>query len=117
MLVRRVGISILRTESGVKLAPIYDLAPMVMDDEGVTRTTKWPKHIELAGEVNWKQVCAEMSGWVKPDELFERLREAVRSLLGLLDMLGDDGLPTATMNHPRIALGDLPKRLGKWELI
>nr|WP_298167007.1 HipA domain-containing protein [uncultured Pseudomonas sp.] len=109
--------SILRTETGVKLAPIYDLAPMVMDDEGVTRTTKWPKHIELAGEVNWKQACAEMSEWVNPDELFERLRETARSFLGLPDMLGDDGLPAATMNHPRIALRDLPKRLGKWELI
>ena len=37
--------SILRTEQGMSLAPIYDLAPMVMDDEGVTRTTKWPKEM------------------------------------------------------------------------
>lgn len=28
--------SILRNGTGLKLAPIYDLAPMVMDDEGVT---------------------------------------------------------------------------------
>ena len=46
--------SILRTEQGMSLAPIYDLAPMVMDDEGVTRTTKWPKQIEMAGQVDWK---------------------------------------------------------------
>jgi serine/threonine-protein kinase HipA len=109
--------SILRSESGVKFAPIYDLAPMVMDAEGVTRTTKWPRHIELAGEVNWRAACAETSEWVNPDELFERLRTAAQSFLALPDLLSDGGLPVATMDHPRIALRDLPKRLGKWELI
>jgi serine/threonine-protein kinase HipA len=111
------NMSILRSESGVKLAPIYDLASMVMDEEGVTGTATWPRHIELSGEVNWRAACAEMSEWVNPDELFERLRTAAQSLLALPDLLSDEGLPVATMNHPRIALHDLPKRLGKWELI
>ncbi len=30
--------AILRCEQGVRLAPIYDLAPMVMDEEGVSLT-------------------------------------------------------------------------------
>lgn len=109
--------SILRTEQGVRLAPIYDLAPMVMDDEGVTRTTKWPRHIEVAGEVDWKQACNEVSEWTKPDELFERLRGAAQAFLALPDLLSAQGLPDATMNHPRIALRKLPQRLGKLGLI
>ena len=64
--------AILRSEKGVRLAPIYDLAPMVMDEEGVTRTTKWPKHIELAGEVNWRAACDEVAEWIDADELFQR---------------------------------------------
>ncbi|HEX9870763.1 MAG TPA: HipA domain-containing protein [Candidatus Tectomicrobia bacterium] len=109
--------SILRTEQGVRLAPIYDLAPMVMDDEGVTRTTKWPKHIELAGEVAWRAACDEAAQWVNPDELFQRLRAAAQTFLALPDLLSADGLPAATMNHPRVALRDLPQRLNQWGLI
>ncbi|MBX8492414.1 HipA domain-containing protein [Pseudomonas cichorii] len=109
--------SILRTGQGVQLAPIYDLAPMVMDGEGITRTTKWPKHIELAGEVNWRSACAEAAEWVDADELFQRLRAAAQELLALPDLLNADGLPTVTMNHPRIALRNLQQQFVRWGLM
>ncbi len=109
--------SIIRTAQGVSLAPIYDLAPMVMDDEGVTRTTKWPKQIEVAGQVDWKAACDEAAEWIEPDELFQRLRAAAQTFLALPDLLSTDGLPAATMNHPRIALRDMPQRLKNWGLI
>jgi serine/threonine-protein kinase HipA len=108
--------SILRMDKGVKLAPIYDLAPMVMDDEGVTRTTKWPQPIELAGEVDWRKACEEVGIWADAEELFERLRTAARDFMALPDLLTDEGLPLATMNHPRIALRSLPQRLARWRL-
>ena len=38
--------AILRDRDGVRLSPIYDLAPMVMDEQGVTRATKWPAPVE-----------------------------------------------------------------------
>jgi len=98
-------------------APIYDLAPMVMDDEGVTRTTKWPKQIEVAGQVDWKAACDEAAEWIEPDELFQRLRAAAQKFLALPDLLSADELPAATMNHPRIALRDMPQRLKNWGLI
>ncbi|WP_258197996.1 HipA domain-containing protein [Pseudomonas capeferrum] len=31
--------AIIRGQNGLSLAPIYDLAPMVLDAEGITRTT------------------------------------------------------------------------------
>ena len=77
---------------------------MVMDDEGVTRTTKWPQPIELAGEVNWRKACEEVGIWADAEEVFERLRTAARDFMALPDLLTDEGLPPATMNHPRIAL-------------
>lgn len=109
--------SILRTATGVRLAPIYDLAPMVMDDEGVTRTTKWPRPIEIAGEVEWRKACVAAGEWVNADELFERLRTAAQSFMALPDLLSDEGLPAATMNHPRIALRNLRQRLSHWGLV
>jgi serine/threonine-protein kinase HipA len=109
--------SILRNSTGLKLAPIYDLAPMVMDDEGITRTTKWPQPIEIAGEVNWRQACAALAQWTDADVLYERLRGAAHNFLALPDLLNDQGLPNSTMNHPRIALRNLQQRLSRWGLV
>jgi len=118
--------AIIRDTASFRLAPIYDLAPMVMDDEGVTRTTKWPKELERAGDVNWRGVCQALADIADPNDplaalidlpgSFERLREDARHLLALPDILTDSGLPDATMNHPRIALKNLEQRLKEWDL-
>ena len=49
--------AILRDGEAVRLAPIYDLAPMVMDDQGVIRATRWPAPAEQGGIINWREVC------------------------------------------------------------
>jgi serine/threonine-protein kinase HipA len=118
--------AIIRDTASFRLAPIYDLAPMVMDDEGVTRTTKWPKELERAGDVNWRGVCQALTDIADPNDplaalidlpgSFERLREDAKHLLALPDILTDSGLPEATMNHPRIALKNLEQRLKEWDL-
>ncbi|WP_085723960.1 HipA domain-containing protein [Pseudomonas sp. R37(2017)] len=118
--------AIIRDTASFRLAPIYDLAPMVMDDEGVTRTTKWPKALERAGDVNWRGVCQALAELAAPNDplaalsdwsiCFERLREDAHHLMALPDILTDSGLPDVTMNHPRIALKNLEQRLKEWDL-
>ncbi|RON51052.1 HipA domain-containing protein [Pseudomonas frederiksbergensis] len=108
--------SIIRGTESFRLAPIYDLAPMVMDDEGVTRTTKWPKDLEVAGEVKWREVCNALADIGDPESLFENLRADADRLLALPDILTASGLPEATMNHPGVALRNLEQRLKTWGL-
>jgi serine/threonine-protein kinase HipA len=108
--------SIIRGADSLHLAPIYDLAPMVMDDEGVTRTTKWPKDLEVAGEVKWRRVCDALAGIGNSEALYETLREDAHRLLALPDILTASGLPEATMNHPGIALRNLDQQLKNWGL-
>ncbi|MBV4486044.1 HipA domain-containing protein [Pseudomonas sp. SWRI153] len=118
--------AIIRGADTFKLAPIYDLAPMVMDDEGVTRTTKWPKDLERAGDIDWRGVCRAVAESARPDEplaglldasvLFERLREDARRLAALPDILTSSGLPDRTMNHPGVHLKNLEQRLKEWDL-
>ena len=108
--------SIIRHPSALCLAPIYDLAPMVMDDEGITRTTKWPKELERAGEVDWRGVCHLLGDLADSQTLFENLRAAAQQFLALPDILSASGLPAVTMNHPAIALKNLPQRLREWGL-
>lgn len=108
--------SIIRGPDFFRLAPIYDLAPMVMDDEGVTRTTKWPKDLEVAGEVKWREVCNALAVIGDSEALYEKLRKDAEHLLALPDILTSSGLPEATMNHPGIALRNLEQRLKNWGL-
>jgi serine/threonine-protein kinase HipA len=118
--------AIIREASSFRLAPIYDLAPMVMDDEGVTRTTKWPKDLESAGDVDWRGVCRALADIADPNDplaalsdsqdSFERLREDAKRLMALPDILAASGLPDVTMNHPHIALKNLEQRFKEWDL-
>ncbi|MGH8349658.1 MAG: HipA domain-containing protein [Pseudomonas sp.] len=118
--------AIIRDMDSFRMAPIYDLAPMVMDDEGVTRTTKWPKELERAGDVDWRGVCRALADIADPEDplaaladapdSFERLREDAQRLVALPDILTASGLPATTMNHPRIALKNLEQRLKEWDL-
>lgn len=108
--------AIIRGADSFRLAPIYDLAPMVMDDEGITRTTKWGAGIESAGQINWRAACESLGAIVVPDMAFERLRADAEQLRALPDLLSASGLPDITMNHPQIALKHLDKRLQEWGL-
>nr|WP_306218669.1 HipA domain-containing protein [Pseudomonas sp. Pse1] len=108
--------AIIRHADSFELAPIYDLAPMVMDDEGITRTTKWSRELEIAGDVDWRGVCEALTGIVDSPVIFERLRNEAARLLALPDLLTASGLPEVTMNHPRIGLRHLEQRLKEWGL-
>lgn len=109
--------AIIRTSDTIRLAPIYDLAPMVMDDDGVTRTTKWSAPIERAGDIDWHAACSALSGLIEPEQAYQQLRHDACQLLALPDILSDLGLPDAVMNHPAIGLGQLQRRMGQWELL
>lgn len=111
--------SIIRGEHTISLAPVYDLAPMVMDDEGITRTTKWPQTVERGGNVDWFAVCQLVSELADlPQEwLYQQLRDTAQQLLALPDLLHDLGLPEKTWQHPRIPLRRLRQQLTAWELL
>lgn len=109
---------ILRGEQSIVLAPIYDLAPMVMDDEGITRTTKWPQTLERGGLVDWLAVCqlvGELAD-LTPEWLYQQLRDTAQQLLALPDLLLDLGLPERTWRHPRIPLRHLQQQFTLWGL-
>jgi serine/threonine-protein kinase HipA len=109
--------AILRDERHLELAPIYDLAPMVMDDEGITRTSKWPSPIEAGGQVDWQAACRSLAQWADAQVLFEGLRNDAQRLRALPDVLSRLNLPQQTFNHPRVYLRDLDNTLQRWGLI
>lgn len=111
------NLSILRTREHIRFAPIYDLAPMVMDTEGIVRITKWPSAVERLSVVDWQAACTSLAHRADPEWLFARLREDAQLLLALPDLLVDLGLPEETWNAPTIVLNRLEDTFRQWGLM
>lgn len=110
------NLAILRGKASVRFAPIYDLAPMVMDPEGVVRTIRWPEGIEQMNRVDWRRVCQKLGRWYDEDALYEGLREDAARLLALPDVLASLELPEEAWNAPMIPLNRLPSTFKSWGL-
>ncbi len=104
--------SIFRYKERFALAPIYDLAPMVLDAEAVTRVTKW--QAEIKGSPKWRDICACFPQWYAPDDLYERIRDAAKELRALPDLLVD--MPLDIRQSNALPVNDLDRHLGYWEL-
>lgn len=107
------NMAIFRYRGRFELAPIYDLAPMVLDPEGVTRVTKWKS--EHMGGPDWRAICGYFQDdVVSPDVLFERLLRAAETFRALPDLLVD--LPEEVRRAQSIPMNNLDKRLVEWGL-
>ena len=104
--------SIIRVGGRFRLAPIYDLAPMILDEEGISRTTKWAA--EHKGSSNWRDNCAELVGYTDPDVLLQRLMNAAEEFRALPDLLVD--APELMRNAAPLPVNNLDKRLLEWGL-
>lgn len=100
----------------LRLAPIYDLAPMVMDPAGITRSTRWREH-ERAGHIDYVSVCRDLDDWLGEPGALDVLRGFARRLLALPGALRGAGLSEEVFTFPRVHLDDLPGVLGEWGLL
>lgn len=105
--------AVLKSRSGLRLAPVYDFAPMVMDPEGIIRSTRWRSYEK--GEIDWAAVLEHFGR----DEEFLRagLGELAQRLSTLPDLLTSLGLPAETLNHPPLGLARTKQKLVTWGLL
>ncbi|WP_315808475.1 type II toxin-antitoxin system HipA family toxin [Pseudomonas sp. C9-3] len=103
--------AILRDDQ-LTLAPIYDLAPMVLDPHGISRSTKWAA--ERRHRHVWRAVCEVLAEFAEPGAMFDRLRDTAQRFRALPDLLVD--LPHAVRSAPVIPLNNLDVRLREWGL-
>ncbi|WP_390957046.1 HipA domain-containing protein [Pseudomonas moorei] len=111
------NLSILRGKERVSFAPVYDLAPMLLDVEGIVRITRWSAQIERLGSVDWEAVCARFAHRADPQWLFDRLKADARLLLALPDLLLDLGIPQVAWSSPMIPLSRLEDTFRRWKLM
>ena len=113
--------SVLRQNSGVCFAPVYDLAPMVLDKAGITRTSRWHVDNEVGGHFRWRGICDEAAAATNLNaaRLWAGLRDFALTLIDLPVYASESGVPAEVMNIERHALNlnAVPDRLKRWGLL
>ena len=113
--------SIMRLETGLCLAPVYDLAPMVLDESGITRTSRWHRNHELGGEFHWREICEEAAKATATDgqNLWNGLRDFALTLQDVPRYAEESGVPDAVLDINRHALNlrGIPGHLKHWGLL
>ncbi|PHR99772.1 MAG: toxin HipA [Oceanobacter sp.] len=113
--------SIIRWRRGLQLAPIYDLAPMVLDDSGITRTSRWSNENELGGRYDWRGICTEASAatQVNSDALWSGLCDFAKKLAPLKRLAEECDVPHEVLNHhvASLNLSGTEERLKTWGLL
>lgn len=109
--------SFLKDVNSIKLAPIYDFAPMKADPEGITRTIKWAQPIEIGGEYDFIKISQVLADLVPAEVLLQALRETAQQLLGLKERLVKRGVPEQIITMPAIGFHFIQEKLNRWGLL
>ena len=108
--------AILKQNTGMWLAPIYDFAPMKADPEGVVRTTQWGSPFEEGGYYQWQQIAEALEDLVPSDRLLAELAALARQLTGLKKRLQLRGVPASILTMPAMGFDYLDQRIEGWQL-
>lgn len=109
--------ALLKTPSGVALAPIYDFAPMKADPEGITRSIKWPQPLERGGNFNWLAIIDALQAYAEPPMLFAGLKQLAENIVGVQQRLQSRGVPNSILTMPVLGFEFTDQRLREWGLV
>ena len=108
------NMAIIKDGGPIKLAPAYDLAPMVLDPEGIARTTHWPESMRGDGlnadYVRVIRVLAKDSA-----EATSHLINQLETLSGWQNELRGLGAPDLMLKHPGVRLNYVDQVLDELE--
>ncbi|TDR06324.1 type II toxin-antitoxin system HipA family toxin [Marinomonas communis] len=107
--------ALLKRPNHIWLSPIYDFAPMKVDPEGVTRTTKWGPPFEEGGEYRWHAITEELGDLCPSNISFSALQNTAQKLVGLQDRLTERGVAERILRVIQIEW--LETKLTRWGLL
>ncbi|MBD3895249.1 type II toxin-antitoxin system HipA family toxin [Halomonas sp. ML-15] len=108
--------ALIKRPEGIWLAPMFDVAPMKADPEGITRTTRWGAPFEEGGEYDWSAIAAALDDLIPAERLMSALRQLAAELMGLEERLRQRGVPERILSMPAVGLASLDERLVRWGL-
>ena len=107
----------LRDENQIRLAPIYDFAPMKADPEGIPRSTKWAAPLEIGGNYNFPEIAHCLDDLVSAPQLLAALTETAVTLVNLPERLQQRGVPESIITMPSIGFNFITDKLTRWGLL
>lgn len=107
----------LKSTQGIRLSPVYDFAPMRADPEGIVRSIRWPRPLEVGSEFDWQGIAQALAPWAPPEVILQMLMELSARLLGLKGRLLALGAPADFLEVPALGLNHLDERLAVWGLV
>jgi serine/threonine-protein kinase HipA len=81
----------------VRLSPLFDLAPMELDPEGIVRASRWRSEGHLRPD--WSRVATTLAEWIERDRTVEHLRSLAPRVGRLPQTSADCGLPRAVVER------------------
>lgn len=107
--------ALLKKPNDIWLSPIYDFAPMKVDPEGITRTTKWGSPFEEGGEYRWQAITKELGDLCPCDTSLSALKQTANKLAGLRQRLEARGVPERILEVIQVKW--LETKLTRWGLL
>jgi len=86
-----------RQDGSVKLAPVFDFAPMYLDPEGIARVCRWEGEVEQAGNPDWGKVLDLYQDYL--DEAKSALRLFGKKIERLPDIMKQLGVDDEIIEH------------------
>ncbi|MBR7888211.1 type II toxin-antitoxin system HipA family toxin [Marinomonas sp. A79] len=107
--------ALLKKPSNIWLSPIYDFAPMKVDPEGITRTTKWGPPFEEGGEYRWQAITEALNNLCPSETSLLALKQTANKLKGLQQRLETRGVPKRILEVIQVKW--LDTKLARWGLL
>lgn len=89
-----------RNFHGLELTPIYDVSPMVMDEDGIAWSTTWPTEWQKEGRPDWDRIIQHFAQ--SPQGVSSGLQTRSAVLSKLENTEAWLALPESVTRHPRI---------------
>lgn len=103
------NMALLKRDLEIELAPAYDIAPMVLDPEGIASATWWPpRFLNHNGNPDYRAILSEHAG--DPQAAALSMIKALGQMVDLREGLRKHGAPTAMLNHRAIRMHE-PERV------
>ncbi|WP_459862466.1 type II toxin-antitoxin system HipA family toxin [Endothiovibrio diazotrophicus] len=96
----------------VRLSPLYDFAPMFLDDQGIARVTRWERTFESPGHSpDWLAIAGELESRFGAAGLRERMGAWVDVVARLPEAMLEAGVDAPVVERRRGAIAECVLRL------
>jgi len=90
-----------KPDGTIRLAPLFDFAPMKLAAAGIVRSTKWEVMLKSGADTDpdWREVCEAVAGTLPVETLAEALADREEMLRALPDIATKYGVPDEVVQH------------------